>query len=93
MGLPDVKKHCKGKTHLKMANAVKECRKLTFSSSSTTTVNDAQIHAEVLHTNVIVQRNISFLTADHLAPLHKQMLPDSKIAKNFHGSRTNPQVF
>ena len=82
MGLADVKQHCKRKTHLKMVNSVKECRKLAFPSYSNTTVNDAQIHAEVLHTNFIVQHNVLFLTADHLAPLYKQMFPDSKIAKN-----------
>ena len=71
MGLSDVKQHFKGKTHHKMANTVNECRKLAFLSSWTTTVNDAQINAEVLHANFIVQHIISFLTADHLAPLYK----------------------
>ena len=56
-----------------MANAVKE---LQVSFSATTTVNNAQFHAKVLHTNFIVQHNISFLTADHLA------------SKNFCCSRT-----
>ena len=44
--------------------------------------------AEVLHTNFIVQHNISFLTADHLAPLYRAMFPDSNIAKNFRYRRT-----
>ena len=46
------------------------------------------IKAEVMHTNFIVQHNISFLTADHLAPLYAKMFPDSKIARNFKCSRT-----
>ena len=78
MGLAVVKQHCKGKTHLKMGNAVKECHKIAFPSSSTSTVIDAQIHVEVLHTNFIVQHNILFLTVDHLASLYKQMFLDSK---------------
>ena len=57
-----------------MANVVKECHKLAFPSSSTFTVNDAQIHSEILHTNFNVQHNISFLTADHMSP-------DSKMQK------------
>ena len=36
----------------------------------------------------MVQHNISFLTVDHLAPLYKEMFPDSKIAKQFKCSRT-----
>ena len=43
MGLVDVKQHCKGKTHLKMANAVKECHKFAFPSSSTTTVKKGRV--------------------------------------------------
>ena len=35
--------------------------------------DDKQIHAEVLHTNFIVQNNISSLNADHLAPLYHVM--------------------
>ena len=88
MGLAEVKQHWKGKAHLKMADAVKECRKLVFPSSSSIIVNDAQIHAEILHFNLIVQHNISFWTADHLVLLYKQMFPDSEIAKNFRCRRT-----
>ena len=54
---------------------------------------DAQIQAEVLHYNFIAQLNISFLTADHLAPLHKQMFSDSKIAKIFVAVEQKQQVF
>ena len=54
---------------------------------------NAQIHAEVLHYNFIAQLNISFLTADHLAPLHKQMFSDSKIAKIFVAVEQKQQVF
>ena len=79
-GLGDVKKHCAGKAHIKNANAIAQTRKLSF---KTTTSNDEkQIRAEVLHTNFIVQHNISFLTADHMTPLYRAMFPDSAIAKN-----------
>ena len=47
------------------------------------------IRAEVMHTNFMVQHNISFLTAEHLSPLYVQMFPDSKIVKNFKCSQTN----
>ena len=46
------------------------------------------MRAEVLHTNFIVQHNISFLTADHVAPLHRVMFPGSNIAKNIRCRRT-----
>ena len=41
-----------------------------------------------MHTNLIVQHNISFLTAEHLLPLYAPMFPDSKIAKKFKCSWT-----
>ena len=44
--------------------------------------------AEVLHTNFIVQHNISFLTADRLAPLYRVKFPGSNIAKNIRCRRT-----
>ena len=45
------------------------------------------MRAEVMHTNFMVQHNISFLTAEHLSPLYAQMFRDSKIAKTFKCSR------
>ena len=44
--------------------------------------------AEILHTEFIVQHNISINTAEHLNKLYSKMVPDSKIVKNFHCSRT-----
>ena len=37
---------------------------------------------------LIVQHNISFLTANHLAPLYRVMFSDSNIAKNFRCRHT-----
>ena len=57
--------------------------------TNTTPVNDdKQIHAEVLLINFIIQHNISFLTADHLAQLYDAMFPDLNIAKKFSCRRT-----
>ena len=50
--------------------------------------DDKQMCAEVLHTNFIVQHNISFLTADRLAPLYRVKFPGSNIAKNIRCRRT-----
>ena len=41
-----------------------------------------------MHTNFIAQLNLSFLTADHLAPMYSKMFSDSKINKKFRCSRT-----
>ena len=79
-GLGDVKEHCTGKTHQKISAAITQSRKITFTKP---VHDDRQIRAEVLHTNFIVQCNISFLTTDHLAPLYRVMFPYSNITKNF----------
>ena len=71
---------------MKNANAIAQSRKISFKPANTN--DEKQIRAEVLHTNFIVQHNISFLTADHMAPLYRAMFPDSNIAKNFRCKRT-----
>ena len=72
-----------------MESAIKSSRFLNdFSASNTSNLCEKTICAEVLHTNFIVQHNISFLTADDLAPLYSKMFPDSQIAKNFRCSKT-----
>ena len=58
-----------------------QSRKMSLKPANTN--DEKQIRAEVLHTNFIVQHNISFLTTDHMAPLYRAMFPDSNIAKNF----------
>ena len=80
-GLGDVKQHCLGKAHIQNVNAIAQSRKISFKPANTN--DEKQIRAEVLHTNFIVQHNISFLTTDHMAPLYRAMFPDSNIAKNF----------
>ena len=79
-GLGDVKQHCLGKAHIQNVNAIAQSRKISFKPANTN--DEKQIRAEVLHTNFIVQHNISFLTADHIQPLYRAMFPDSNIAKN-----------
>ena len=59
-----------------------------FTSTASDEVNDSVIRAEVMHTNFIAQLNLSFLTADHLAPMYSKMFSDSKINKKFRCSRT-----
>ena len=56
--------------------------------SAFSNIKESVIRAEVLHTNFLVQHNLSFLTADHLSPLYQKMFSDSKIAKEFSCSRT-----
>ena len=85
-GLGDVKQHCSGKARMKNANAIAQSRKISLKPANTN--DEKHIRAEVLHTNFIVQDNISFLTADHMAPLYRAMFPDSNIAKNFICKRT-----
>ena len=58
-----------------------------FKTEADTNLAGQTIRAEVMHTNFVVQHNISFLTDEHLSPLYAQMFPDSKIAKNFKCSQ------
>lgn len=91
-GLADVTKHCKGTTHVAFEKAIKNTRSMSSffndNSESSNSLMEKTIRAEVLHTNFMVQHNLSFLTAEHLSPLYAKMFPDSKIARNFKCSRT-----
>ena len=44
-------------------------------------VNDSVIRSEVMHTNFNVQHSLSFLIADHHAPVCSQMFSDLKIVQ------------
>ena len=57
------------------------------SSSSSNSLKEQVIIAELLYTNFMVHHNLS-LTAEHLSPLCAKMFPDSTIAKIFTCSRT-----
>ena len=63
-----------------------------FTSTASDEVNDSVIRAEIMYTNFIVQHNLYFLTADHLAPMYSKMFPDSKIAQKFRCVRTKTTV-
>ena len=63
-----------------------------FTSTASVEVNDSVIRTEVMYTNFIVQHNLSFLTADHLAPMYSKVFPDSKIIQNFRCARTKTTV-
>ena len=90
MALGDVKQHCKTPHHKTMEKSVKNTSKVgnIFASTVSDEGNDSVIRAEVMHTNFIVQHNLSFLTADRLAPMYSKMFPDSKIAQKFRCART-----
>ena len=89
MGKADVKQHCETTTHKRMEQVIKSSRSLrSFLPSNTSGLPEKTIRAEVLHTNFIVQHNLSFLTADHLSPLYAKMFPDSQIAQHFKCCRT-----
>ena len=45
------------------------------------TLSEQFIKATLLHTNFTVQRNISFLTAEHLSRLYLKIFPDSKVSE------------
>ena len=84
-GLADVKQHIQGKLHQKIESTIKETHKISFQTASLS-ISDAQIRAEVLHTNFIVQHNISFLIADYLvvvlqiSPCSERLWPQSIVA-------------
>ena len=73
-----------------MEKSVKNTCKVNsfFTSTASDEVNDSVIRAKVMHTNFIVQHNLSFLTADHLAPMYSKIFPDSKKALKFRCART-----
>ena len=55
----------------------------SFTSTASDEVNDSVIRAKFMHTNFMVQHNLSFLTSDQLAPMYSKMFPGSKIAQQF----------
>ena len=68
-----MKQHCGTATHKKMEKVIKSSRShRSFAASSTSSFEEITIKAEVLHTNFIVQHNLSFLTADHLSQLYSK---------------------
>ena len=84
-------RRCKTTPHHKtMEKSVKNTHKVDsfFTSTASDEINNSVIRAEVMRTNFIVQHNLSFLTADHLAPVYSKMFPDSEIAKKFRCART-----
>ena len=84
-------RRCKTTPHHKtMEKSVKNTHKVDsfFTSTASDEINNSVIRAEAMRTNFIVQHNLSFLTADHLAPVHSKMFPDSEIAKKFRCART-----
>ena len=71
MGFRDVKQHFRTPHHKIMEKSVKNTRKEVhsfFTGAASDEINDSVIRVEVMHTNFIVSNNVSFLTADHLAP-------------------------
>jgi hypothetical protein len=91
-GKADVERHCTTASHRNMASAIKDNRSISdlfqSSTNSSDSLRQSTTKAEILHTNFIVQHNMSFLTADHMTHLYPKMFPDSKIAKQFACSRT-----
>ena len=90
--LSDLTAHCSRKIDKSFERAIKTTRNLRslegFETEANTNLTGQTVRAEVMHTNFMVQHNISFLTAEHLSPLYSQMFSDSKIAKNVKCSRT-----
>ena len=95
-GFSDVTKHCKGLTRVSFAKAIKNNRSITTfladNDEGANSLKEKTIRVEVLHTNFMVQHNLSFLTAEHLSPLYSKMFPDSKIARNFKCSRNKARA-
>ena len=78
-------------THVSMTKAITDNRKVSDMFAPSTReaeLRDSVTRAEVLHTNFIAQRNLSFLSFDHVTKLYEKMFPDSKISKRFACSRT-----
>ena len=90
MGINDVKEHCKGTIYKQNEEAIKMITKISFSYSSNnhSEFNSKVLHVEVKHTHFLVQHNIPFVVANHLALLYQELFPDSRIEKNFKCCRT-----
>ena len=81
MCLGDPKQHYRTQHHKIMEKSFKNTHKEdSFFTNIASDVNDSVIRAEIMQANFIVQHNLSFLTADHLAPIYSKMFPGSKIA-------------
>ena len=72
----DVKQNFGRKAHKGMVKTVNENRKINYQKLRQLLTYEFMLKYFVL--NIFVQHNISFLTADHLAPLNSKMFPDSK---------------
>ena len=61
-------------------------RKISFSSSSNSDSDfkSTVLHSKVKHTDFLVQHNIPFAVANHLALLLLELSPESKIAKTLN---------
>ena len=90
-GRGDVVRHCDPTkvdfNHNKNVRVKTASSQIPFVADSS--IQDKNVmKAEILHTEFIVQHNISINTAELLNKLYSEMFPDSKIVKNNHCSRT-----
>ena len=72
-GLSDVKDHSTGRTYILFEQVIKSNRTLSSFMRTDNRSNflmEKIIRAKILHTSFIEQNNFSFLTAEHLSPLH-----------------------
>ena len=87
----EIKKHCRGVTHKKNADAIKQSRSiLPFQQSGggDDVLKSKVTRPKVIHSNVVEQQIIPFLFANHLFAIYWSILPNSKIVINFKRSRT-----
>ena len=73
-GVSDVEKHMATSKHREALAS----RPLAGYFQSASALDQSAIRAEVLFANFVVERNLSFMVADHFTHLAKVMFPDSK---------------
>ena len=80
-GLKDVKEQCNKPSHKQAHDAwmKQTCLPSSYRGNTENVFKNTVLNVEVMVTNFIIQHNLPIATADHLAKLYKNVLPDSEL--------------
>ena len=89
-GKTEVDRHLKTSKHIHMLRQKQAQPSLStfMADTSTKSIEDQTIRAEIYFAKFVAEHNLPFLVADHFSRLTKVMFPDSKIAEAYSCART-----
>ena len=89
-GKTEVDRHLKTSKHIHMLRQKQAQPSLStfMADTSTKSIEDQTIRAEIYFAKLVAEHNLPFLVADHFSRLTKVMFPDSKIAEAYSCART-----